>query len=153
MKIQFVCSGNTFRSRLAEAYLKSKKISGLTVSSSGVRAERNLNGPICEYSVRLSQEAGIGDYLSPVWIQTTKSDIEVQDLIIFMDSSDYEYCRNELNCKLPNYEIWGIPDVPDSAIAEEAKDDEKIMIYARSSFNMIKDKTDSLIVNQILVSG
>jgi protein-tyrosine-phosphatase len=39
MRVHFVCTGNLYRSRMAEAYLRSKAIPGLEVTSSGVLAE------------------------------------------------------------------------------------------------------------------
>lgn len=42
--IHFVCRGNNFRSRLAEAYLNSKKLPGIKVISSGIEAEKMIAG-------------------------------------------------------------------------------------------------------------
>lgn len=72
MKIQFVCVGNTFRSRIAEAYLKSKKIPDLTVSSSGIRDDRDLNGSVCNYTVQILSKNNLIHYLSRGWVMTKK---------------------------------------------------------------------------------
>lgn len=53
VKVEFVCSGNTFRSRTAEAYLKSKGVAGIVVSSSGPTANLDLNGPISWWGQRI----------------------------------------------------------------------------------------------------
>ena len=153
MKIQFVCCGNTFRSRLAEAYLKSKNISGIEVSSSGIRADRNLNGPVCDYTVRLLEADNLIQHLSKNWVVTDEKDLKNQDLVIFMDKIDYDFCHSELKCNIVNYEIWSIPDVPDDVLVEIPKDDVKIMGLARDRFELIKDKVDFLISHQILIGG
>ncbi len=68
MEIIFVCTGNTCRSPMAEAYLKSKKIKGLTVSSRGIqafgeRASANAVAVMNEYGIDLSTH--ISKTLSP----------------------------------------------------------------------------------------
>ena len=56
MKVLFVCTGNTCRSPMAEYYLNSLNISGLTASSAGLYA----NGePISENSATVMSEMGI----------------------------------------------------------------------------------------------
>lgn len=153
MKIQFICCGNTFRSRLAEAYLKSKNIPGIMVTSSGIKADRNLNGPVCDYTVRLLKADNLLQYMSENWVVTVEKNIILQDLVIFMDKIDYDFCHNELDCSISNYEIWSIPDVPDDVLKETPRDDAKIMDIARDRFELIKDKVDFLIGSQILIGG
>ena len=56
MNIIFVCTGNTCRSPMAEGYLKSKNIEGLTVISRGVLAD---GSPISQNSEISMGEIGI----------------------------------------------------------------------------------------------
>ncbi len=141
MKIHFVCTGNAFRSRLAEAYLKSKMIPGISVTSSGIEAQKNINGFICSYALALAKTAGIEAYLSKEWKVTTKAEIESQDKVIFMRKEHYLFCLKTLNCKLPEYEIWEVEDVYD--INSSPKSDELIKI-ATPIYEKIKDKVDLL---------
>ena len=76
MKIHFICSGNTFRSRLAEAYLKSKNINNLIVSSSGIEASKNFNGPIASHTAWLSDKYNLGPYMSETWRESNKKEIK-----------------------------------------------------------------------------
>lgn len=66
-----------------------------------------------------------------------------------MDSTIYDFCHNELCCNISNYEIWNIPDVPDSLLAETPRDSEKIMGLVELTFEHLKDKIDSLFSKEI----
>ena len=153
MKIHFVCRGNTFRSRLAEAYLKSKKIPSLTVSSSGIEAKRNLNGAIGGYTVDLLEEEGLEKYASLHWIQSTKEIIENQDVVIFMSAKQYDFCRAELGCDLKAYEIWSIADMPDELLAVNGGDQKKAVHFAQETFALIKSRVDEWLVKNKLVQN
>ena len=74
MHIHFVCSGNSYRSRLAEAYLKSVLVDKtIIVSSSGTEAEKHRlkNGPICWYAMRLMKRNNLIPFMSWKERQTT----------------------------------------------------------------------------------
>lgn len=151
MKIQFVCMGNTFRSRLAETYLKSKNISGLVVSSSGIEAEKNLNGAVCTYTVLILKKYDLLQYLSKTWRETDKQEIENQDFVVFMDNAEYEFCFNKLHCNIINYETWNIPDVPDILLIEKPENLENIMDIAERDFKKIKENVDTLLSNKVII--
>ena len=138
MKIHFVCSGNTFRSRLAEAYTKSKNIPGLEVSSSGIYAHENRNGAICSYTADILEEEDLFKYASIHWTQSTKEIIDQQDMVIFMDQEHYDFCRGELKCELDNYEIWNIVDMPEELTLRNHGDREKAKDFAEKTFQKIK---------------
>jgi protein-tyrosine-phosphatase len=72
MWVHFICSGNTNRSRLAEAYFNSKRISGITTTSSGIYADNNSNGDICEYSLKILEENHILQYTAKSWTKTSR---------------------------------------------------------------------------------
>jgi protein-tyrosine-phosphatase len=147
MKIQFICTGNTFRSRLAEAFLKSKKISKLEVTSSGIGADDNLNGPICSYTLSTAKENNIQKYLSKNWRVTNKPELEIQDKVIFMGNYQYLYCVNKLKANLINYEVWDIPDVYD---VNKSPSQEELISTAGEIFKNIKTNVDRLELNVYL---
>ena len=138
-KIHFVCEGNTFRSRLAEAYLKSLKTKG-EVSSSGVDAKRNLNGPITPWANEVAKKEGIYRYLAKMWTQSTKRIIDPQDLVIFLEKKYFDFCNNRLRCELQEYEIWDIPDI--TLVQKEITDARTKR--ALNIFQDIKSNVDSL---------
>lgn len=150
MKIHFVCTGNTFRSRLAEAYLKSKKIENLEVSSSGTEASRNLNGPICNYTIDILRKNNIAQCASKYWTMTTKNILEQQDLIVFIRKIHYDHCVNKLHASVNNYILWDIPDLSDVKIenlSEFGKTDKEI---TENIYIKIKEEVDKLIENQFI---
>jgi protein-tyrosine-phosphatase len=144
MKIHFVCSGNTFRSRLAEAYLNSKKIASLDISSSGIEAERNLDGSITWYAMRIIKYNGLVSFMSDFWQQTTKELIEGNDLVIFMEKNHYDFCKSFLTPD-QKYEIWNIEDIDDPVIEKEIESIKK----SEEIFDKIKEEVDLLITSGI----
>ena len=79
MHIHFVCSGNTYRSRLAEAYLRSMdKKPNTKVSSSGIIADKSKpeNGPVNWYTMRLMKRNDLIKYMSWQQTQTTQPLLE-----------------------------------------------------------------------------
>lgn len=137
MKIHFVCVGNTFRSRLCEAYLKSLKIKDLEVTSSGVKASTNENGNIAWDTKVILEKHGILSFASESWVQTDSEVIEDKDLIIFMEQMQYDFCSN-LHLKIPNFEIWNIKDI-DNRVTPEI-----VLEQAEEIFLRIKNLVDDL---------
>ena len=83
MNILFVCTGNTCRSPMAEGYLKSKGIEGVTVLSRGLAAD---GSPVSLNSKKAMAEAGI-DISSHISRQITADDINKADKIICLSPS------------------------------------------------------------------
>jgi len=143
MNIHFVCTGNTYRSRIAEAYLKSKQLPNIEVSSSGTGAEKNLSGTITSYTKDILEKEGILSYAKKTWTQTTKAELARQDLIIFMAKAQLDYCTNFLGFLPKKYEVWNVKDVND--VLPESKQNEKsISEFAKENYMVIIEKVDEL---------
>ena len=83
MNILFVCTGNTCRSPMAEGYLRSKELNGITVISRGLAAD---GSPVSPNSKTAMSEVGI-DISGHISQQITDSDINKADKIICLSPS------------------------------------------------------------------
>lgn len=83
MNILFVCTGNTCRSPMAEGYLRSKELDGITVFSRGLACD---GSPVSLNSKTAMAEVGI-DISNHISKQITDSDINKADKIICLSSS------------------------------------------------------------------
>jgi protein-tyrosine-phosphatase len=141
VKLHIVCTGNTFRSRLAEAYINSKEIKGLHVSSSGTRASGNHTGPITWFGMKILKEHGLVKYMSNHWNQTTKKVLDENDFIIFMEHSHLDWCRENVGYKGDNHVVLNVADVfPDKqkTVFDDVMETEEI-------FSELKYKIDKLL--------
>lgn len=154
MHIHFVCSGNSYRSRLAEAYFKSiLSDKEIIVSSSGTEAEKNRfsNGPICWYAMRLMKRNNLISYMSWKEKQTTKEILKDVDLLICMRKSHLEYCQNELGY-IGKFKVWEIPDLNeiDSFIPSTVhgiETDINHINLTEKTYKLITEKVDRLVLN------
>ena len=142
MKIHFVCSGNTFRSRLAETYLNSKKLPGVEVSSSGTNAEKSLNGPISWYAARIIKNEGLVNFMSHDWKKTTKELIRGNDLVIFMTKYHYDFSKSFLSPD-QKYEIWDIEDI-ECLTKPPLEEEIENMKKSEAIYSQIKNRVDAL---------
>lgn len=140
MIIHFVCLGNIYRSRLAEAYLKSKKLANFEVISSGINASDNGYRPISWLTQRLFEVSNLVLFQKSGWTQTTKELLDSADLTIFFDKEYYEYCVEQFGYDSKLFEIWPIKDL-DKNVKENV---EKIKI-TEETFEVIKQKVNDLI--------
>ncbi|HAQ07098.1 MAG TPA: low molecular weight protein arginine phosphatase [Bacillus bacterium] len=79
-RILFVCTGNTCRSPMAEAILKSKQVPGVEVKSAGVYAVNGADASI-NAKIVLEENRIIHDHRSA---SLTKEDVEWASLILTM---------------------------------------------------------------------
>lgn len=148
MLIHFICTGNTYRSRLAEAYLRSKKIPELQIISSGVEAFKNLNGPITWEADRLLKRNNLVPFMTAAWTQTTSGLLNKSDMIIFMDSYGLEYCRKHFSFDGENYQVWNLPNIDELEYPhhDSMNDETKRILDSERTFDKIKEKADTFIL-------
>lgn len=81
------------------------------ISSSGIEAEKALNGDTSPETVRLLTKEKLQQYLTPMWRQTTQYEIENNDLVIFMSQTVYEQAKEMFEIHEDKVRVWSIPDV------------------------------------------
>lgn len=118
MNVHFVCRGNVYRSRLAEAYAKSLQLPGMVFSSSGVEADKYY--PLEKYAINYIEPwtvqaikvVGLDmDKLSPARTQTTNELLQGKDMIIAMKQDIYDTLMIKYDFNRSVCVVWDIDDV------------------------------------------
>ncbi len=119
MDIHFVCVGNSYRSRLAEALLNIHGAPALRATSSGTHASENENGPVSWYAARLLKNHALIPFMSPSWKQTTPDLLTAADLIVFMADSCRRWCEERLDFSFSSAacQVWTVPDLDEFEFA------------------------------------
>ncbi len=98
---------------MAEAYLKSKKLPGVEISSSGITALVEEVPGLSKYAERVLSDAGLKAYASERRFVTTREELETADIVIFMAQKHFDYTRDVLGYIPKRYEIWKVGDIPE----------------------------------------
>lgn len=146
MIVHFVCSGNTFRSRLAEAYLKSLHIPSVEVISSGARAMNDKQHQIMPSTVLLLKKYGIASYASKHKTLLTQARIDMSDVVICVNRAVYHQCL-EAGINLPSHTyIWDVADINHySAAEQDMLDHGEIPKNAQETFQKIKQHVNEFV--------
>ena len=83
MNIYLICTGNTCRSPMAEAILRSRNIDQVTVRSAGIHASNGM--PISSNARALIEEGGMP--YTPISRAVTTADVEWADVILTMTNA------------------------------------------------------------------
>jgi protein-tyrosine-phosphatase len=148
MLIHFICTGNSYRSRLAEAYLNAQAVPGLTAMSSGIHAQRNEHGPITWYAARIIKHHQLVPFMSLCWKQTDAASLEAADELVFMAEEHRAYCQEHFVLAKRPFRVWDVPDVDPLLIPESAAASERETILVRETertFERITKLVDELI--------
>jgi protein-tyrosine-phosphatase len=146
-RIHFICTGNIYRSRLAEAYLRSKKFPNIIVSSSGTKAMEQQKGPIMWYALRLLYRNNLLSYMSDTWEQTMPEHLINADIVIFIGKQNYVFCTERFSIP-QKYQVWELLDFDDRDLNNKPLDIEreaKSIFVSEQIFFGIKEKIDALI--------
>ena len=138
MKIHFICTGNIYRSRLAEAYCNFRRVQGTHVLSSGIAAGSGGNAPISSYAAQLLTQYGLESFAAPFWQRTTKALVRASEVLVFMESEHFQFCESWIEPARQRVEVWGIEDVGPVPAEEIAK-------KAARTFALLRQRTDTLL--------
>jgi protein-tyrosine-phosphatase len=113
MVIHFICGGNTHRSRLAEAYARrsTAQVADVAVVSSGIEADRDLNGSIVPFVRRTLEDDKLLQFTGTTWTQTTQPMIDGSDMLIFMSDDVFEDATERFQIPVDRSQRWQIPDI------------------------------------------
>jgi isopentenyl-diphosphate Delta-isomerase len=145
MVIHFVCSGNTFRSRLAEAYLKSLKIPNIEVMSSGSYVSLN-SVSITPYAALILDKYNIKEFASKTKTQLTQSRLDEGDITICVNRKVYNECQAQA-LKLPKRTyVWDIDDVTEfSNQFQKELSQHQVPEITETIFRNIREDVDGLV--------
>lgn len=147
MNIHFICTGNAFRSRLAESYLNSITTTRIRAISSGISASKNDNGIITWYAQRIVQRENLVNHTSPIWQETTEELLRKGDVTVFMEPKHLEFCREKFSFS-NKHEVWFINDLEDYNILKTPFDfteDLRAIKVTEMTFAAIKEKVNILL--------
>jgi protein-tyrosine-phosphatase len=136
--IHFVCTGNIYRSRLAEAYCASRCAGRARVSSSGIAAGANGNAPISPYAETVLRKYGLNSFAAGSWQQTTEALVKASDVLVLMESEHHRFCNHWIETPRQRIEVWEIEDIgpmPTEAIPGQVE----------QTFELIRRRTDALL--------
>jgi protein-tyrosine-phosphatase len=144
MRIHFVCTGNIYRSRLAEAYCNSRDVPGIQVFSSGIRAGLEEDVPISPYAADVLTRYGLSRYAAAGWQRTSAELVRASDVLVFMESEHHRFCEKWIEAMRQRIEVWEIEDVgPIDAV--------EIPNKVERTFGKIRQRIDTLLT--VLASG
>jgi protein-tyrosine-phosphatase len=127
MVIQFICRGNAFRSIIAEAYLKSLKIPGVSVLSTGTvasqyKAQNSTNFP---RTLALLKMHGIEQYAKDHYADDIKQSLlDESDIVICLNKIAYDEAASSFKLPEKTY-VWDVVDLSEEgriATTEEERD-------------------------------
>ncbi len=138
VKIHFICTGNIYRSRLAEAYCNSLCVPGIQVISSGIAAGRDGDAAISPYAADVLARYSLHSYAAARWQRTTAELVQGSDVLVFMEAEHRRFCEKWIEAARQRIEVWGIEDIGPIDRMEIANKVER-------TFAMIRQRTDSLL--------
>jgi protein-tyrosine-phosphatase len=137
-RIHFICTGNIYRSRLAEAYCVSRCAGGARVFSSGIAAGANGDAAISPYATDLLTKYGLHAFAAASWQKTTEALVQASDVLIFMEQEHRSFCEKWIEPLRQRVEVWAIEDIGPIAV-------EAIPKKAERTFALIRQRTDALL--------
>jgi protein-tyrosine-phosphatase len=153
-KIHFICNGNLYRSRIAEAIWNAKYSKLATATSSGVNQIKHKDeyGPVSWETIYALRLHGITKYCKPNSTQTTEQDIVQNDYIVLMNDDVLTNFQFHIN---PNsvFKLLHINDQRDEAdMLTKRNHDEEVLWkthHAENTFTLISNELELIAKNII----
>jgi len=139
--VHFICTGNTYRSRMAEAYFNSLKVPNLGAMSSGINAHQPGDGPIEWYSMRVINNNDLIDFMSRDSQKTSLELLKKGDFTVFMKQVHYDFCKDTLGYVPEYYRIWNVEDMASSRNMNPLD----VINISEETFRLLKHNIDELL--------
>lgn len=147
MRVHFICRGNAFRSRIAEAYLSSLQLPGVTVQSSGIMAARNAdnNGPMPAYTRTVLQNHNLLQYAKPSWDQLSTERMAGDDVVIVMGATALHEMQ-QAQLAPAHLTVWDVPDTGElfEGSMTPVHTSPDVDTFAEENYQRIKELVDKL---------
>jgi protein-tyrosine-phosphatase len=145
MIIHFICRGNSFRSIIAEAYLKSLEIKGWDVLSSGTTAALDKSRNLAYYrgTLELLEKHGMREFAKVGYgDQLTQSRLEKADISVCMNQRVFDECLELVAFPVrPN--IWSVADIGEPGRISNVESERQL--YRQEAYREIVENVDRLI--------
>ena len=138
MKIHFICTGNIYRSRLAEAYCASRSGPGIHVLSSGIAAGSNSIIPISTYAADALARFHLASFAAAHWQRTTPALVRASDVLVFMETEHRRFCEDWIEPARQRIQVWSVADIGPIPAAEISNEVDR-------TFAVIRRRTDALL--------
>lgn len=109
--ILIVCRGNKFRSKLAQAYMRSRKVPYVHIVSSGIDVALDTRPNTLPYTRRIMQKNNLYRYAQKRRYQTNQTQLDAADLIVFVSKTVQNDAIRRYNVDMNKVIIWDIGDI------------------------------------------
>ena len=146
-KIHFVCRGNTYRSRLAAAYMATLLDDRFAISSSGIEADRSKQVTTsASYTKATAKVHKLTHQIDTHKTQTTTKLLDAADVIVFMNKDVYDDALREYELDVRKCLVWDVADIgPEAYKKTIAKHTQQVLVDAAAgTFAAIRVHCDAL---------
>ncbi len=143
VQLQFICRGGVFRSRLAEAYTRSKKSTGLQVSSSGVDADIYPGDYLSPFAAVALRQAGLFEFVTPTRQVTTQELLDASNVLVFLDPTVAADVQARFELRDQKTVTWDVKDIENYAVVDPTEQQKEMI--AIKTLRHIESLVDGLL--------
>lgn len=133
-RIHFVCRGNTYRSRLAAAYMASLLDDRFVVTSSGIGTYMAPTRTSEAYTRATAKAHHLSHGITTTKTQTTDALLATADVVVFMNKDVYDEALKDYDFDVRKVLVWHVKDMDPTAKARILADgSEKALVDAAAT--------------------